>query len=181
MKILKKWWFWIVIIIILLAIIALFYYFDSKRIDKIYHETIKLTNEGNYEEAMELCQQTKWLEPSCQMYILKKKIENNETVTPYDCEKLEYKPLPFYMYYRVNQVKEILKWSEIACKIEVNKLGCNEACHEEGYNYGTCEEVLVIEKPCESIDKITLFSEEQLCESLETNLLGAGVACCCSN
>jgi len=56
---------------------------------------------------------------------------------------------------------------------------CYEACREAGYTSGSCEEVPVIQYPCGSLNKIQLVNDEQLCEPLDTDLIGVGVACCC--
>lgn len=56
---------------------------------------------------------------------------------------------------------------------------CDSSCNDLGYGQGTCEELPVIEKPCESIGKFTMFSDEPLCEQLDTDLVGVDVMCCC--
>jgi len=112
------------ILTLVIVLIGVKIYFDVMDDKEDFQKLIQQspTSEEEYNEKIQICEKKEYFDPLCQLSTLNYRISNDEEIYNLDCEKIQYKGVPYYLIPFENKIKEYFEEIQNSCKSGTEKI-----------------------------------------------------------
>jgi len=112
----------LIIIVLLIAVKVVIDVIDDKN-DLVELTDIRLsTPPEEIDQKMEICQEKPYFDPLCQSIYLTYKTAKERELNPEDCESIQYKGVPYYLFYYEGKVEEYVTELKTGCEYSTDKV-----------------------------------------------------------